>query len=827
MRSILFTLVSICAFLDSSAQNVIRGPYMQTQTSDGIIIKWRTDVSTSTKVWYGDSPFNLTSEAVINNNVNDHTLALTGLNPYTKYYYAVGNMNGILAGADSSHYFITAPLPYTEQNIRVWATGDFGKGNQCQIDTKVSFQDYTQAQNIDPDIWLWLGDNAYDDGKDNEYQSKVFDLPGYSDIFSWMPFFPSPGNHDYNSIWSSNGVLGIPYTLTSISDHNGAYYDIVDVPEYAEAGGFPSTHEVFYSYDYGNTHFLSLNSEVFAVGSDNVLDQMKEWIDDDLAQNDKDWTIAYWHQPPYSKGSHDSDDFYELVMAMMREEVVPLLESYDIDMIICGHSHVYERSYLIHGHYGLSNSLLPSMILDNSNGNRAQGNAYVKDPSSPNPQGTVYAVVGNAGSSHDTIFGNHPVMASSYTGSGNCGSLILDIYKNELRGRHLTINGALVDDFSIVKQNMSISIGNDTIICENDTITLEANITKGSDSLIYTWMPGNLSGSSIQVSPSTNTTYTLQIEDLISGQIETATKLVEVSQLPANVVIEESNGVLSVPSGFSYTWYRNGQQIPASSATYTPSLQGTYEVLLSNSQGCQLPSDEFYFYDLAINIIADKTSICEGDSVILFLSVNGGSDTIDIDWVNITAPLNSFYYTPTASETIIAEGNDYLTGEYERDTLEITVNTPPVGLQLSINNGNIICFDDPNWSYKWYVNNTTILGQTESSITPTQDGTYVAEVTDENGCKALSDGLNYTTTGINTGEQKVDLLIIPNPNSGSFTIKTNEEILRLSVYDYQGKLVYEEVSNTEAVSLQNLAFGAYILEVETSEKIYNKVFYVE
>jgi hypothetical protein len=451
----------------------------------------------------------------------------------------------------------------------------------------------------------------------------------------------------------------------------------------------------------------------------------------------------------------------------------------------------------------------------------------VKDPSSPNPQGTVYAVVGNAGSSHDTIFGNHPVMASSYTGSGNCGSLILDIYKNELRGRHLTINGALVDDFSIVKQNMSISIGNDTIICENDTITLEANITKGSDSLIYTWMPGNLSGSSIQVSPSTNTTYTLQIEDLISGQIETATKLVEVSQLPANVVIEESNGVLSVPSGFSYTWYRNGQQIPASSATYTPSLQGTYEVLLSNSQGCQLPSDEFYFYDLAINIIADKTSICEGDSVILFLSVNGGSDTIDIDWVNITAPLNSFYYTPTASETIIAEGNDYLTGEYERDTLEITVNTPPVGLQLSINNGNIICFDDPNWSYKWYVNNTTILGQTESSITPTQDGTYVAEVTDENGCKALSDGLNYTTTGINTGEQKVDLLIIPNPNSGSFTIKTNEEILRLSVYDYQGKLVYEEVSNTEAVSLQNLAFGAYILEVETSEKIYNKVFYVE
>ena len=104
---------------------------------------------------------------------------------------------------------------------------------------------------------------------------------------------------------------------------------------------------------------------------------------------------------------------------------------------------------------------------------------------------------------------------------------------------------------------------------------------------------------------------------------------------------------------------------------------------------------------------------------------------------------------------------------------------------------------------------------------------YVAEVTDENGCKALSDVINYTTTGINSGLQKVDLLVIPNPNSGSFTIKTNEEILRLSVYDYQGKLIYEEIGNTEAISLQSLAIGAYILEVETSDKIYNKVFYVE
>ena len=41
---------------------------------------------------------------------------------------------------------------------------------------------------------------------------------------------------------------------------------------------------------------------------------MKQWIEQDLQQNTRTFTIAYFHQPPYSKGSHDSDDAFELVM---------------------------------------------------------------------------------------------------------------------------------------------------------------------------------------------------------------------------------------------------------------------------------------------------------------------------------------------------------------------------------------------------------------------------------------------------------------------------------------------------------------------------------
>lgn len=828
MYMIRFLFFSVCLIALTSifAQNVVRGPYMQTQTNSSIIFKWRTDIATASTILYGAAPNSLTQVSATSNGT-DHTIELTGLQAYTKYYYAVGGNSGIIAGADSNHYFITAPLPYTEQPIRVWATGDFGKGNQCQIDVKQSFESYTRNQNIDPDLWIWLGDNAYDDGKDNEYQAKVFALNGYSDIFSWMPFYPSPGNHDYGEVWSDNGVLGIPYTITSIGGHDGPYYDLVDVPEQAEAGGFPSTHEVFYSYDYGNTHFLSLNSEVFAIGSNTVLNQMITFINNDLAQNDKDWVIAYWHQPPYSKGSHDSDDFYELVMQTMREDVVPVLEQFDIDMIICGHSHVYERSYLLHGHYGQSNSLTAAMILDSSNGNRAQGNAYVKNPSASVPQGTVYSVVGNAGSSEDTIFGSHPVMASSYTGSGNCGSLILDIYKNELRGRHLTIQGTIIDDFSLVKQNMSMNLGNDTLICQHDSITLSPAITKGSDTLQYLWTPGNFTTREISVSPNSSTTYTLTITDEVSGQIISDQRIVNVAPIPQSVVIQETNGILSVTAGYTYRWFRDGVLIPsANSSSYNAAIQGEYQVEISNASGCTMSTDLLVYYDLEIDIIADKDAICIGDSVILFLSVNGGSDSTQIQWVNVSGSFSSFYYTPTVSQDIIADGTDFTTNEYESDTLNLTVHLLPV-VNSVVQNGNILSVDFfPNWNYAWYRNGSLIPNSNNADLSVTENGDYSVEVVDENGCKTFSAVYNYTGTGIRENKEAA-FFLFPNPNNGKFTLKTSEKILSVEIYNYEGKLIYKDNGNNKNISLENLAFGAYIVEMKTAEKIYTQQFIIE
>ena len=81
----------------------------------------------------------------------------------------------------------------------------------------------------------------------------------------------------------------------------GPYYDIFTLPKEAEAGGVPSGTEAYYSFDYANIHFVCLNSE----GMSSIGSAMLSWLAQDLAATSQDWTIAFWHRPPYSKGHHD------------------------------------------------------------------------------------------------------------------------------------------------------------------------------------------------------------------------------------------------------------------------------------------------------------------------------------------------------------------------------------------------------------------------------------------------------------------------------------------------------------------------------------------
>ena len=176
-----------------------------------------------------------------------------------------------------------------------------------------------------------LGDNAYTEGTDAQYQTAVFDT--YSDMLRKSVLWPAFGNHDALS--------------ASSVTQSGPYYDIFSLPTTGQAGGVASGTEAYFSFDYATIHFVVLNSED-TLSYDPAA--MIDWLSRDLAASNQPWTIALWHRPPYSKGSHDSDT--EGNMVWMRANIVPMLEEEGVDLVLAGHSHAYERSFLLDGHYG-------------------------------------------------------------------------------------------------------------------------------------------------------------------------------------------------------------------------------------------------------------------------------------------------------------------------------------------------------------------------------------------------------------------------------------------------------------------------------------------
>lgn len=439
MKTTYFLMLMLIAFA-SSAQQIVRGPYLQVLTPESAQICWKTDLPTDSKVNFGASLNNQNSFVVNNTLKTDHFINISGLNPSTIYYYSIGTSNNVLNGNVDMLRFKTSPANGAVGPYRIWAIGDSGKGNQGQRDVLNSFLNYTNGEQTD--LMIMLGDNAYSDGTKQEYQDKCFNI--YDSIFPFIPVYSTPGNHDYNSV----------NRFDPPGQHRGPYYDIFNNPMLGESGGVASNTELYYSFDYGNIHFISLNSEIQAWTSSSS-SQMFSWLEQDLQANDKEWVICYFHQPPYSKGSHNSDDFWELFMLAMRQNALPILEQYGVDLVLSGHSHVYERSKLIKGHYGYSFSYSNAThALSTANGNYSQGNHYTKYLNGSN-EGTVYVVCGNSGSSESGASMNHPVMIASDGGSSAYGSLLLEINGNRLDCKYLKSTGLIHDEFTIIKPDGS------------------------------------------------------------------------------------------------------------------------------------------------------------------------------------------------------------------------------------------------------------------------------------------------------------------------------------------------------------------------------------
>lgn len=423
LLSVLLAAGIVLFFRGGDSPVLARGPYLQSLTPTGVVIRWRGLDDSPMRLEVrraGDTVFEAESEPGAR---NDHEVAVSGLEPHTFYEYEV-----LPSGTDRSAggTVLTAPAGSGNLPIRIWVLGCSGANNGAVRRVRDAYL-ADAAGHKKTDLIIMLGDNAYWAGRDDEYQGAVFGV--FGEVLDDTPLWPTLGNHGKGSI--------------NLRTLEGPYYDIFTLPENGEAGGVASSTEIYYSFDYGNVHFISLNAEM---GDRSPGGDMVRWLEEDLEASDADWNIAFFHQPPYSMGGHDSDE--EEKMIRMREVFVPVLEKYGVDLVLSAHSHVYERSYLLAGHYGDSSSLEPGMILDGGDGHPAGDGAYRKPRGKIPHSGTIYNVVGSS-SKIENEEGVHPVMLIE---SEEFASLAIDVQGLELHARAITDRGEVLDAYTIVKE---------------------------------------------------------------------------------------------------------------------------------------------------------------------------------------------------------------------------------------------------------------------------------------------------------------------------------------------------------------------------------------
>lgn len=408
------------------AVTVNRGPYLQKGTPTSMVIRWRTATPTESVVNYGTSLGSLNQNSSNLTPKTEHEIELTGLASNTKYFYRISNATTVLVPEASDVYFKTHPTVGSSQPFTFWALGDAGTATNEQRAVRDAYYNYI-GSNVTDGI-LFLGDNAYNDGTDLEYQSALFNI--YDQSLKNSVAWSTLGNHD-------------GYTADSNSQ-TGPYYDLFTFPKNAESGGVASGTEAYYSFDYGNIHFIVLESYETdrSVGG-----TMYNWALSDITNTTQEWIVAIWHHPPYTKGSHNSDTEIELVQ--MRQNFLPMLETNGVDLVLSGHSHSYERSYFLNGHYGTSDTFDSGTMTIGASGDgdgKLDGNgAYVKGTSSP--EGAVYITAGSSGKISGGSL-NHNAMYASLNQLGSC---ILEVNGSTLNLKFITNTGTITDYFTIQK----------------------------------------------------------------------------------------------------------------------------------------------------------------------------------------------------------------------------------------------------------------------------------------------------------------------------------------------------------------------------------------
>jgi predicted phosphohydrolase len=142
-----------------------------------------------------------------------------------------------------------------------------------------------------------------------------------------IDFWPTMGNHDY--VRKDKG--------TDKNYYNN-FFDLEEANKnYVNYSGGGLGGQEWYSFDYNNSHFISIDSYSIATKDEEVTREQKDWLEADLNKTKKDFVFILTHYPLCGNAMHgDTPELWSYGYA-------DLIKKYNVSAVIAGHEHVYER----------------------------------------------------------------------------------------------------------------------------------------------------------------------------------------------------------------------------------------------------------------------------------------------------------------------------------------------------------------------------------------------------------------------------------------------------------------------------------------------------
>jgi predicted phosphodiesterase len=298
-RSKLSVLVGVAAlvvialfWVSRGRQDIRRGPYLQSVTPFSIWVVWDTRQPSLGQVEYGPtSDLGLAveeSQAVLH-----HEVELTGLQPYSDYFYRVD-------GGKTARFRTAAGAEQT--SFRFIVLGDTREGRSIHNSLIRRMLDH------EPDFVINTGDMVETGQAASEWDD-FFRIE--APLLRTAPLYPTLGNHeDFN-----------PPLFNSL------YRDIFHLPG----------NELWYAFDYGNARFICLKVDGYAAHGFFPEGEQLSWLEQELATSRAPWVFVFFHIGMFTSRE---EGFLE---TGVRDLLEPLFKKYRVDAVFMGHHHSYER----------------------------------------------------------------------------------------------------------------------------------------------------------------------------------------------------------------------------------------------------------------------------------------------------------------------------------------------------------------------------------------------------------------------------------------------------------------------------------------------------